>query len=168
MFFLFIVRLGFRIQRCPLACSWHTWTENHRVFLWWVAVNSCVFFFYQIFLIVSKILYFYSSIVVPFGFPFLGHVIPPQNLTVVSMEKGPTSLTLDFTYNNRQNTALVRPTRFFLSQPTIHWNMFVGQMLIYKYLILSNTWIAFWSWKANVRNKIWFIIWSWWSFCILE
>ena len=116
---LHIARLGFRVQRCPLACSWHTWKQNHRIFLWWDAVNSYVLFFYAIFVAFSKTLYFYGSIVVLFAVFFLGHVIPPQNLTVVSMEKGPTSLTLDFTYNSRQNTSLVRPTRFsYLNQPS--------------------------------------------------
>src|SRR5271156_4404261 len=36
-----------------------------------------------------------------------GHVIPPQNLSVQTVARGPTSLTFDFTYSNRRSTALI-------------------------------------------------------------
>ena len=39
---------------------------------------------------------------------FLGHVIPKEHLTVVALDKGPSGLQLDFTYQTRDSPQLVR------------------------------------------------------------
>jgi len=86
-----------------------------------------------------------------------GHVIPPENLTVVAMEKGPSGITLDFSYKNRHNASLIDELgRLLCNICTVTPGGVVCFFASYDYeqLVYSKWWANGMLQKISARKKI--------------